>query len=193
MSYQVQDFDHLLGMQGFSETLLHHHFALYHELVEKRNRIAAKLEGIAAQGQEDTPEYASLKRCLSWQSNDMRLHELYFENLGGQSEMNRRSCLIEKLTENFGSYKTWAEDFKTTASIPGVGWAVLCQDHSSGKLNNLWLDEHQAEIPADYKPLLVLDAWEHSYMMDFGLKRPEYLETFFKNIDWDVVDRRLIV
>ncbi|SFL41725.1 superoxide dismutase [Pelosinus propionicus] len=193
MSYQAQDFGHLLGMQGFSENLLNNHFTLYHEHVERRNQTAAKLKVLAARGQEDTPEYASLKRCFGSQSSDMRLHELYFENLGGQNERSSASCLIEKLTDNFGSYQAWKEDFKITASISGVGWAILCQDHNNGKLNNLWLDEHHAGIPADYKPLLVLDVWEHSYMMDYGFKRPEYLETFFKNIDWDVVDRRLIV
>ena len=193
MSYQAQDYGHLLGMQGFSETLLHNHFTLYNGYVKNMNTIAATLEGLVAEGQTDTPEYSSLKHRLGWEYDGMRLHELYFENLGGQNKMNLRSCLVEKLAENFGSYKAWEEDFKTTASIRGVGWAVLCQDNSNGKLNNFWIDEHQAGIPADRKPLLVLDAWEHSYMLDYGLKRPEYLENFFKNIDWNVVDRRLIV
>lgn len=193
MSYHAKEYNHLLGMQGFSADLLHNHFNLYHEYVKTMNTLAAALEGLAAGGQEDSSEYAGLKRRLGQEYNGVCLHELYFENLGGQNEMRIGSSLTQKLAESFGSYKNWEEDFKTTASLRGVGWAVLCQDHVTGQLNNFWLDEQQSEVPADRKPLLVLDAWEHSYIMDYGLKRPEYLESFFKNIDWNVVDKRVIV
>lgn len=191
MSYQAQDYGHLLGMQGFSETLLHNHFTLYNGYVKNMNTIVMALEKLAAGERGETLEHSSLKRRLGWEYHDMRLHELYFENLGGQDEINPRSSLVEKLVENFGSYQAWEDDFKATANIPGVGWAVLCKDNRNGKLNNYWLDEYQVGSPADCTPLLVLDAWEHSYLLDYGLKRAEYLKNFFKNIDWNVVDRRL--
>jgi Fe-Mn family superoxide dismutase len=191
MSYQSQDYGYLLGMQGFSEALLHNHFALYNGYVRNTNKIAASLEGLVAEGQVDSLDYAGLMRRLGREYNGMRLHELYFENLGGQGRISLDSPLVEKLAEDFGSYEAWEEDFKTTASMRGIGWAVLYQDNNNGRLNNCWIDEHQVGHSLDRKPLLVLDAWEHSYMLDYGLRRPEYLENFFKNINWNVVTKRL--
>lgn len=191
MSYQVQDYSDLLGIQGFSEKLLKNHFILYNEYTKNVNRIMESLERLVAEGQTESVEYADLKQRMNWELDSMRLHELYFENLGGRSAISLVSPLVEKLKENFGSYEAWEEDFKATASIHGVGWAMLCQDNSNGTLNNFWIDEHHVGHSVDRTPLLVLDAWEHSYILDYGLKRPNYIETFLKNIDWDVVDRRV--
>jgi Fe-Mn family superoxide dismutase len=191
MSYQVQDFSDLLGMQGFSDTLLKNHFTLYNGYVKNTNIIMESLTRSLAAGQADSIEYAGLKRRLGWETDGMRLHELYFENLGGQSALSIGSPLVEKLEKDFGSYEAWEEDFKATASIRGVGWAILYQDNTNGTLNNFWIDEHHVSHPVDRSPLLVLDAWEHSYMLDYGLKRAEYIENFFKNIDWTVVVKRM--
>jgi len=191
MSYQAQDYSDLLGIQGFSDTLLINHFNLYNGYVKNANEIVAHIENTLTEGQADTIEYAGLKQRIDQEVAGMRLHELYFENLGGRNEIHLSSSLLKLLKENFGSYEAWEEDFKATASMQGVGWAMLCQDNSNGKLNNLWLDEHHSGHPVDRTPLLVLDAWEHSYMLDYGLKRPQYIANFFKNIDWNVVDSRI--
>jgi len=191
MSYQAKDYSDLLGMQGFSDTLLKNHFTLYNGYVKNTNQIVESLTRSLAEGQADSIEYAGLKRRLGWETDGMRLHELYFENLGGQSALSLGSPLVEKLEKYFGSYEAWEEDFKATASIRGVGWAILYQDNTNGTLNNFWIDEHHIGHPVDRNPLLVLDAWEHSYMLDYGLKRPAYIENFFKNIDWTVVVKRM--
>jgi len=67
----------------------------------------------------------------------------------------------------------------------------LCQDNSNGTLNNFWIDEDHVGHSIERTPLVVLDAWEHSYMLDYGLNRRDYIENFLKNIDWDVVNRRV--
>lgn len=190
MSYQVQNYSDLLGIQGFSEKLLKNHFTLYNGYAENANEMMESLECLLAEGQSEITEVAGLKQRMDRELDSMRLHELYFENLGGRSGISHVSPLMKKIEENFGSYQAWEEDFKATASIQGVGWAMLCQDNSNGTLNNFWIDEHHIGHSVDRTPLLVLDAWEHSYMLDYGLKRTDYIETFLKNIDWDVVDRR---
>jgi len=191
MTYQAQDYSDLLGMQGFSEELLKNHFTLYDGYIKNANLITEHLERLLAQGQAETLKFAGLNRRMSWEFDSMRLHELYFENLGGESCISLVSPLVKKLEENFGSYEEWETDFKATASMRGVGWAMLCQDNSNGTLNNFWIDEDNVGHSIDRTPLLVLDVWEHSYMLDYGLKRLDYIETFLKNIDWDIVDRRL--
>lgn len=193
MSYQAQDYGYLLGMQGFSDTLLKNHFTLYNGYVNNTIKVMGRQDGLLAEGQADTPEYSGLKRRLSWEYDGMRLHELYFENLGGQGKISLDSPLAKKLADDFGSYEIWEEDFKATGSMRGVGWAILYQDNRNGKLNNFWIDEHHVGHPVDRSPLLVLDAWEHAYMIDYGLNRPEYIQHFFKNIDWNVVAKRLKV
>ncbi|MBP2628094.1 MAG: Manganese/iron superoxide dismutase [Firmicutes bacterium] len=191
MSYQAQDYSDLFGMQGFSEQLLKNHFTLYNEYAKNANEIMESLDRLLAEGQAETLEFASLKNRMGWESDSMSLHELYFENLGGRSAISLDSSLVKKIEENFGSYEAWEADFRATASIGGVGWAMLCQDNSTGTLNNFWIDEHHVGHSVDRTPLLVLDAWEHSYMLDYGLKRPDYIENFLKNIDWDVVNKRV--
>lgn len=193
MSDQAKEYRHLFGMQGFSAELLHNHFNVYQEYIHKRNALTATLEKLSKTGQADSSQYAGLRRRLRHEHGCVYLHELYFENLGGQNEGSLGDSLARKIAGNFGSYEEWKKDFKTTASLHGVGWAVLCQDQATGTLNNFWLDEEQSEILENRKPLLVLDAWEHSYMMDYGLRRQDYLESFFKNIDWDVVDQRVVI
>jgi len=192
MTYEVKDYTWLIGMKGFSEKLLKNHFVLYQGYVKNTNKITETLARLLAEGRANTAEYSELKRRLGWEFDGMRLHELYFENLGGQGVINGKVALIEKLAENFGSYDAWEEDFKATATIRGIGWAVLYQDNRTGALNNFWIDEHHIGHPVDRTPLLVLDAWEHAYILDYGLKRADYINAFFENIDWDVVARRRI-
>jgi len=191
MLYQVKDYSCLLGMEGFSDELLKNHFTLYSGYVNNTNKIAASLERKLTEGNVETIECAQLKRRLGWEADGMRLHELYFENLGGKGTIGSGSTLVERLKENFGSYEAWEKDFKATATIRGVGWAILYQDNTNGSLNNFWIDEHHMGHPVDRSPLVVFDAWEHSYMLDYGLKRADYMESFFKNIDWDVVCQRV--
>ena len=190
MSYQVKDYTGLIGMKGFSEKLLKNHFTLYQGYVKNTNKIMETLERLLAEGRANTAEYSELKRRLGWEFDGMRLHELYFENLGGRGNIQGKMGLIQKIVENFGSSEAWEEDFKATASIRGIGWAVLYQDNQTGTLNNFWIDEHHIGHPVNRTPLLVLDAWEHAYILDYGLKRADYINVFFENIDWDVVARR---
>lgn len=190
MPYQAKDYTWLIGIKGFSEKLLRNHFTLYQGYVKNTNKIVETLERLLAAGRANTVEYSELKRRLAWEFDGMRLHELYFENLGGRGVAKGKTRLMETIVRNFGSYEAWEEDFKATASIRGIGWAVLYQDNSTGTLNNFWIDEHHIGHPVDRKALLVLDAWEHAYLLDYGLKRGEYINVFFENIDWDVVGQR---
>ena len=190
MTYQVKDYTGLIGIKGFGEELLNNHFVLYQGYVKNTNKIMETLERLLTEGRANTAEYSELKRRLAWEFDGMRLHELYFENLGGQGSIQGKTGLIEKIVENFGSYEAWEADFKATAGIRGVGWAVLYQDNNTGTLNNFWIDEHHIGHPINRTPLLVLDAWEHAYILDYGLKRADYLEAFFKNIDWGIVALR---
>ncbi|TCL35431.1 Fe-Mn family superoxide dismutase [Anaerospora hongkongensis] len=191
MVYKVKDYSHLLGMEGFSNRLLKNHFTLYEGYVKNTNLLLSTLEDLIAEGKGSTPEYAELKRRLGWEYDGMRLHEYYFANLGGNGEVDDECHLVERIEANFGSLALWQADFIATGMMRGVGWAVLYRDNATGRLINFWINEHDTGHPSGGSALLVMDVWEHAYMLDYGLNRHDYIDAFFRNLDWNIVDQRL--
>ncbi|MCU0241440.1 MAG: Fe-Mn family superoxide dismutase [Vicinamibacteria bacterium] len=190
-AYEAKDFASLLGMEGFSDTLLKNHFTLYQGYVTNTNKLFDAVGQLNADGKTATPEFAELKRRLGWEFNGMRLHELYFDNLGGKTPLNKAGQLVRTLDANFGSYEKWEADFKASGTMRGIGWTILYQDPVSGRLFNQWINEHDGGHPAGCTPLLILDVFEHAFMLDYGLKRADYIASFFKNIRWEAVESRL--
>ena len=191
MDYTAKEYARLIGMTGFSEALLKNHFTLYQGYVTNTNKVLTILEQMLKEGKAATPEFAELKRRVGWEFNGMRLHEHYFDNLGGTAPLNMGGILAKKLAECFGSVDTWEKDFRATGAMRGIGWTVLYQDPADGRLINFWINEHDEGHPAGCVPLLVMDVFEHAFMLDYGLKRADYIEAFFKNIDWKAVEARL--
>jgi Fe-Mn family superoxide dismutase len=191
MAYTAKDYTKLIGLPGFSETLLKNHFTLYQGYVTNTNKVLDILAQMLKDGKAAAPEYAELKRRLGWEFNGMRLHEFYFENLGGKAALDMNGKLAKKLAGEFGSYEAWEKDFKATCAMRGIGWVVLYQDAATGKLVNFWINEHDVGHPAGCNPVLIMDVFEHAYMVDYGLKRADYIEAFFKNIDWAAAEARL--
>jgi Fe-Mn family superoxide dismutase len=191
MAYTAKDYSALIGMPGFSETLLKNHFTLYQGYVTNTNKVLDTLDGLLKDGKAGTPEYAELKRRLGWEFDGMRLHEYYFENLGGKTPIDQGGRLAQMMAKSFGTYENWEKDFKATGAMRGIGWAVLYQDPASGRLVNFWINEHDAGHPAGAKPILIMDVFEHAFMLDYGLKRADYIGAFFSNINWQAVEQRL--
>lgn len=192
MPYTAKDYSQLIGMEGFSETILKNHFTLYQGYVTNTNKVLDMLGQMLKDGKTATPEFAELKRRLGWEFNGMRLHEYYFENLGRKKAgIKKEGTLAKKMTEEFGSYEMWEKDFKAVGTMRGIGWAVLYQDNACGRLINFWINEHDVSHPAGCNPLLIMDVFEHAFMIDYGLKRADYIEAFFKNIDWSAAEARL--
>ena len=191
MAYSAKDYPKLIGMKGFSTTLLENHFKLYQGYVKNTNKVLDLLEEMLKNDKAGSYEYGELKRRLGWEFNGMRLHELYFDCLGGNGELDAKSNLAKKIADDFGSVETWKKDFIAVGAMRGIGWAVLYFDTESGKLINFWINEHDAGHPSGCSPLLVMDVFEHAFMLDYGLNRPDYINAFFSNINWDAVSSRL--
>ncbi len=191
MAYNAKDYARLIGMEGFGETLLKNHFTLYQGYVTNTNKVLDTLTQMLKDGKTATPEYAELKRRSGWEFNGMRLHEYYFENMGGKDGIKKDGKLAKKLTDNFGSYELWEKDFKSTGTMRGIGWVALYQDITDGRLLNFWINEHDVSHPSGCNPILIMDVFEHAYMLDYGLKKADYIEAFFKNINWSAAESRL--
>ena len=190
MDYTAKDFSGLIGMEGFSQTLLNNHFTLYQGYVNNTNKLLGIVASMVKEGKIGTPEYAEVKRRFGFEFDGMRLHEYYFGNLGGSQPLDGAGRLAKKLAEDFGSYEDWEKDFKGTGLMRGIGWAILYQDDKTGRLINQWINEHETGHLAGCNPLLIMDVFEHAYMTDYGLKRADYIQAFFANIDWAAVEGR---
>ena len=191
MAYNAKDYSALIGMKGFSDTLLNNHFTLYQGYVTNTNKLLDTLATMLKDDKAGTPEYAELKRRMGFEFNGMRLHEYYFENLGGKGALDKSGKLGKKLAEEFGSYEDWEKDCRATAAMRGIGWTILYQDNLTGRLINQWINEHETGHPAGCAPILVLDVFEHAFMIDYGLKRADYIAAFFNNINWSAAEARL--
>ena len=185
----AKDYSNLIGMEGFSETLLRNHFTLYQGYVNNTNKLTELLNSKAKDA--TNPEYAELKRRFGFEFNGMRLHEYYFKNLGGKAPLDKSGTLTKKLAAAFGSYDAWEQDFRATGAMRGIGWAILYQDDVTGQLINQWINEHEVGHLAGCRPILVMDVFEHAFITDYGLKRADYIAAFFNNINRDVLEARL--
>lgn len=188
--YTTQNFETLLGTAGFSDIMLKNHFTLYEGYVKNANLLTEKLTALAKNGGFGTPEYNELKRRFGWEYNGMRLHELYFGNMKkGGTTVEVESALARTMEQQYGSIDAWMADFKATGAMRGIGWTMLVREHS-GVLANIWVNEHDVGLLVDATPLLVMDVFEHSFMLDYGLKRADYIAAFMDAIDWRVIEAR---
>ena len=143
------------------------------------------------QGKPGTPEYAEMKRRFGWEFDGMRLHELYFGNMIKDGlAPDKGSKLYAKILEDFGSFENWEKLFKATGAMRGIGWTILYYDSIGNQLVNTWIGEHDGGHLATATPILIMDVFEHAFMTDYGLKRADYIEAFFKAIDWSVLQKR---
>lgn len=191
MSYAPKNYDHLLGTPGLSDQLLKNHFTLYQGYVTNTNKLSDELAALAKDGKAGTPAYAEMKRRMGWEFDGMRLHEYYFGNMNKAGGSLADGTLKTKLAADFGSYEAWEKDFRAVGSMRGIGWAILYYDAEADRLFNVWINEHDAGHFAGCTPILVMDVFEHAFMLDYGTKRADYIEVFMKAIDWEAVESRM--
>jgi len=194
--YKAKSFD-LSGLTGISDETLAMHFKLYEGYVTNTNTLNEKIAELIKGGELDatkTAAYSELKRRFGFEYNGMVLHEYYFENMKkqGTGDPTKDKAFSKAAAESFGTYEVWKADFVATGKMRGVGWAATYQDPSNGEISNHWINLHETGNVAGYKPILIMDVWEHAFIKDYApADRPKYIEAFFTNIDWDSVSSRL--
>jgi superoxide dismutase, Fe-Mn family len=194
--FQPRHFD-LGGLRGISERTLATHFKLYEGHVRETNLLNAKIAELVSRGAVDADQFtmfSELKRRLGFEYNGMILHELYFGNLrkDGAGEPARASAFRRAAGESFGSYEAWRRDFTGIGRMRGVGWAITYLNAAKGGLSNHWITLHEVGHVSGFKPVLVMDVWEHAFLLDYKpAERPLYIESFFTNVDWQAVEARM--
>jgi Fe-Mn family superoxide dismutase len=194
--YHAKQF-HLSGLAGISDQTLALHFKLYEGYVNETNRLVEKIADLLKDGhvdQEEIPAYSELKRRLGFEYNGMVLHELYFSNLkrGGGGDPAPGSSFRTAAELSFDGYNLWKTDFIGVGKMRGVGWVICYQDPVHGRLSNHWISLHEIGNVAGFTPVLVMDVWEHAFLLDYKpAERSRYIDAFFSNINWDVIEKRL--
>jgi Fe-Mn family superoxide dismutase len=197
-TYKPKTFN-LSGLTGISDKTLEMHFKLYEGYVTNTNLLTEKIAAILADGrvdQEEMPAYSELTRRLGFEYNGMVLHEYYFGNMKarGGDEAPRGSQFRAAVERSFPTYDIWKTDFVSVGKMRGVGWAMCYLDPATGSVSNHWITLHETGNVSGFVPLLVMDVWEHAYLLDYKpADRPKYIEAFLGNIDWDSVESRMNV
>ena len=176
-------------LTGLSEKMMvSHHDNNYVGAVKNLNKVEEQL----AVTNKDTPAFviAGLKERELTFTNSMILHEQYFGNLGGNGKVD--GAIQQKLTASHGGYGAWEEHFRAVGQSlgGGSGWAIVDYGLLTGNVRTYWAGGHTQTL-AGGLPLLVMDMYEHAYAIDYGAAAAKYIDAFFQNIKWDVVNRRL--
>jgi len=190
IQYQTRDYSKLFGMKGLSHLLLKSHLKIYYGHLNNTNLIIKRLSDLYAKGNSNTFEFHELKRRIAYEFNGMKLHELYFENLGGKTQLHRSTLLYLKMLENFGSYEAWRKEFVATARTKGIQWVILYYDPLQDCLINAGVESNNTGLLAGCAPIIVLDVAEHAYIADYELSKSSYIDMFLKNLDWDLAAMR---
>ncbi len=189
--YVARPFDFGAGLAGLSKDLLAEHLTLYKGYVGRTNSLLKDL--LAAEKEGKKPAMVQeLHRRLGFEFSGMRLHEWYFEGLSATAaKPTENHPLHQAIAATWGSFDLWWTAFKATCTMPGIGWAALVKDPTTGRLMNAWFQDHENAIPVGAQALLVVDVWEHAYVKDYGATgRGKYVDAIKPLIHWGAVEHR---
>lgn len=181
-------------LKGISQKTNEEHFKLYAGYVKNANLIREKMMEYMSDKEKNGYAISELWRRFSFEYNGMRNHEVYFSSLeGGAQSLADNSPLKKMITETWISFDGWLDSFKNLATTTrGPGWAVLWYDRKNKQLLSSWVDEQHLGQLQDCVMVLGLDMWEHSYVADYQPSgKKQYVEDFFANLNWAVIEKNL--
>ena len=188
--YEAKDFSFFFkSLDGISEDQLKQHYTLYEGYIKKINEIQDYLKNADHKSANATySEMRELQVEQSYALNGVILHELYFSNMVDRKTepTDAFKMVIER---DFGSWENYINDLKAVG-MSMRGWAITAYNYRDGKVHNYGLDTHNMFVPLSVRPLLIMDVYEHAYMIDYGVKRASYIDSFLKNVHWPVVSER---
>ncbi len=180
-------------LKGISAKTIEEHLKLYSGYVKHSNLILEKVEELKKDSDKNAYVLGEVMRRFGFEYNGMRNHEVYFASLeGGAHEIKDSGDLKKKIEKDFGSFDAWLSEFKNLALTRGIGWAMLYYDRNDKRLLNAWIDEQHLGQLQNCTLVLGLDMWEHSFVADYQPSgKKKYVEDFFANLNWDVIEKNL--
>ncbi len=191
MHYTPLTFD-IPELDGISRETIDEHIGLYNGYVKHTNLIREKIDAYSHDPENNNYAIGEMQRRLGFEFGGMRNHEYYFTQFEGGAQTLPEGKLKELIERQWGTVEAWKARFQQIAMTRGVGWAMLYHDPHTDQLVQTWVDEQHLGQLADLDIVLALDMWEHSYMRDYvPSKKKEYVEAFFRNLNWSVVAGRV--
>jgi superoxide dismutase, Fe-Mn family len=185
--YSDEEAKQLLGTVIDAETTDWHYNTHHKGYVDKLNEIEKALETAdPAKANGNYSEIGELKRRWTWNHAGNILHDIYWENLGGNGDQSQGAALLAQIEKDFGSFDAWKADFKAASLAAKLsGWGVLVFDTlGSGQLRNVLVDEHHYGAVWGAVPIIACDVFEHAYYHKDGPKRAAYIDNFINGIHW---------
>ncbi|MCC2630736.1 MAG: manganese/iron superoxide dismutase-like protein superoxide dismutase, Fe-Mn family [Candidatus Paceibacter sp.] len=187
--YSEQKFN-IPELKGISKKSVDEHLKLYAGYVKFANLVQEKMKELMSDSEKNAYLLGELQRRFSFEFNGMRNHEYYFMSLAdGAKPLPADSKLKAQIEKQFGSFDAWLAQFKAIAMTRGIGWAMLYWDKEMKQLTHAWVDEQHLGQLNSTSLVLGLDMWEHSFYMDYGTNKKGYVDAFFENLNWEVIER----
>ena len=193
MDYELPDLPYDYGAlePHYSARMLELHHDEHHaSYVKKLNSTIERLE--EARARDDWDSIVGLEKTLAFSLSGHVLHSLFWKNLSPQAtEGGPNGSLASAIDEFFGSYEGLRKQLgKATTTVQGSGWGALAWETLGQRLVVAQIYDHQGNIGSGSLPILVIDAWEHAYYLQFQHRKEEYLESVWKVLDWSEAERR---
>lgn len=193
MVYKVKSKIKPKKLVGISKKQIDEHWKLYEGYVNQSNSLLRELKSLMLKNEGSSLLYSDRRRRLGFEISGMVLHELYFENLKSESKLKKSFKFYKTIEKQFGSFDKWKEDFINTAKTRSIGWAICYLNPENGVIFNHFIQLHEEGNITGFIPLLVVDVWEHAYMVDhLAGGRLDYIKNVFENINWDIVENRYL-
>ncbi len=177
-------------LEGISDEQIQDHWKLYVGYVNQVNQLNKELCELRS-NQESPLTIADRRRRYGFEYNGMVLHEYYFGNLQSNYTPLAEGTLRKAFEKSFCSFDKWQEDFANAGKTRGIGWAIVYADLTTGQLTNHFIQEHENGNIAGFAPVVIMDVWEHAYMVDHKAGgRADYINAFLKNVSWSTIEQR---
>lgn len=186
---ETKSFD-FSNIKDMSYSQLNQHYILYTRYVNTINKVSLEMNNNATYENcnSNFSNVRNVQRALSFNLDAVKLHELYFENMTG---LNNTICgkINDVIIQYFGTYDNFKDKFKCIG-LSMRGWVVLCYDSFTDDYYIYGQDSHNTEIVMSTYPIIVMDVYEHAYMIDYGIDKGAYIDAFFNNLDFKVINDR---
>jgi len=189
MTYTLRSFS-FGALDGISEKQLEVHLKLYEGYVKHVNHLFDVQAELKKDSEKNAYALAEVTRRLGFEWNGMRMHEHYFAQWeGGHIPLSDE--LTKTIEGQYGTMDAWMNEFKATALMRGIGWALLSQDNKTGNLITHWVSDHELGQLNDTTTIIALDMWEHAFMVDYTpAEKKQYIDAWLKNLNGEVISSR---
>ncbi|MCS7099748.1 MAG: superoxide dismutase [Sulfolobales archaeon] len=168
------------------------HYEIHHKAyVDGANRILQMMDDSR---RENKPfDVKAALKVLSFNIGGHLLHSIYWNSMTSPSKGGGKpgGRLGDKVVEDFGSFERFKQEFTEAAlTVEGSGWAALTYCRQTGRLIVMHVEKHNNNVYPMFPILLVVDAFEHAYYIDYKNDRRKYLENWWNVVNWRFAEER---